>query len=114
MTYSQVAAMLEETELPVAYDHFAEGESPPPPFICYLYPSNRPFGADNIVYHQFHDLHIEVYTDFKDPILEKRVETLLTDHDLFFEKSEVWIEDEKMYEVLYTVVIDVEEESEEP
>ena len=26
--------LLEETGIPFAYDHFAEGESPDPPFIC--------------------------------------------------------------------------------
>ena len=30
--------VLEETGIPFAYDHFAEGESPDPPFICYLLP----------------------------------------------------------------------------
>ena len=32
----KIVRILEEIELPFAYDHFAEGESPEPPFICYL------------------------------------------------------------------------------
>ena len=28
---------MEELSLPIAYDHFAEGESPDPPFICFPY-----------------------------------------------------------------------------
>ena len=32
MTYEQIAEMMEEMELPFAYHHFAEGESPKPPF----------------------------------------------------------------------------------
>ena len=115
MTYTDVVSILEELGLPLAYDHFAEGEAPEPPFICYLYPENIPFGADDTVYFQFHELDIEVYTDLKDPALEKRVETLLSAHELFFQKTETWIEEEKLYEVLYTVIVDVEdEESEEP
>ena len=31
MTYDDVITMLEEAGLPLAYDHFAEGESPDPP-----------------------------------------------------------------------------------
>ena len=27
-------------------DHFAEGESPDPPFICYLFPVSDNFSAD--------------------------------------------------------------------
>ena len=35
MTHEKIVEILEQTGLPVAYDHFAEGESPDPPFICY-------------------------------------------------------------------------------
>lgn len=37
MTHEEVKALVEEMGLPYAYDHFAEGESPDPPFICFLY-----------------------------------------------------------------------------
>ena len=33
MKYEDVMAMLTECNLPFAYDHFAEGESPDPPFL---------------------------------------------------------------------------------
>ena len=112
MTHNEVFEVLEELSLPIAYDHFAEGESPDPPFLCFLYPRNRPTGADNTVYYQLHELDIELYTDAKDPVLEQRVEKLLTEHEMFFHKSEVWIEEEKMYEVLYEVVIDLQYEEE--
>ena len=64
------------------------------------------------MYYQLHELDIELYTDAKDPVLEQRVEKLLTEHEMFFHKSEVWIEEEKMYEVLYEVVIDLQYEDE--
>ena len=112
MTHNEVFEVLEELSLPIAYDHFAEGESPDPPFLCFLYPRNLPTGADNTVYYQLHELDIELYTDAKDPVLEQRVEKLLTEHEMFFHKSEVWIEEEKMYEVLYEVVIDLQYEEE--
>ena len=113
MTHNEVVEMLERLNLPIAYDHFAEGESPDPPFLCFLYPSNVPIGADNTVYYQLHHLDIELYTDAKDPPLEQRVEKLLTEYELFFRKSEVWIEEEKMYEVLYEITIDLQYEDED-
>ena len=100
MTHEEVKALVEEMGLPYAYDHFAEGESPDPPFICFLYPKAENFGADNLVYHHFNRLDIEVYTDYKDPDMEANIEEVLTAHELYYEKSEVWIETEKMYEVL--------------
>ncbi len=112
MTHNEVFELLEELSLPIAYDHFTEGDAPDPPFICFLYPKNIPFGADDTLYYQLHELDIELYTDKKDPPLEARVEKLLTEHELFFHKSEVWIEDEKMYEVLYEVTVDLQYENE--
>ncbi len=101
MNYDEVIDMLEETELPFAYDHFAEGESPEPPFMVFLYPRAENFSADGKVYHSDNILHIELYTDVKDPELEARVEAVLDRHSLFYEKSEVWIDSEKLYEVLF-------------
>jgi len=33
MKYEDVMTMMTECNLPFAYDHFAEGESPDPPFL---------------------------------------------------------------------------------
>ena len=30
----RLVTLLEEMGIPFAYDHFAEGESPAPPFLC--------------------------------------------------------------------------------
>ena len=49
MTHNEIVEMLEETNLPIAYDHFAEGESPDPPFICFLFPGSDNFSADGRV-----------------------------------------------------------------
>ena len=70
MTHNDVFEVLEELSLPIAYDHFAEGESPDPPFICFLYPKNIPMGADNTVYYQLHELDIELYTDENLPLIK--------------------------------------------
>ena len=101
MTHEEVLEMMESIGLPYAYDHFAEGESPDPPFVVFLYPSADNFAADGIVYFAANVLHIELYTDKKDPDSEELVETVLTENGLFFNKSEVWIESERLYEVLY-------------
>ena len=92
MTHEDVMQMLAETEIPFAYDHFAEGESPDPPFICFLFPGSENFAADDVVYMEFSNLSIELYTDEKDPELEDSVEAVLNAHELFWNKSEVWIE----------------------
>lgn len=103
MTYDEIVTMLEEANLPLAYDHFAEGESPDTPFLVFLSPSEEIFGADNISYAAFPEINVELYTDKKHPNLEKKLEEIFKRHDVFYLKSETWIESERLYEVLYQI-----------
>ena len=105
MTHEELLAMLRETDLPIAYDHFAEGESPDPPFLCFICPGSDNFAADGKVWYKINRVNVEFYTDRKDPELEERIETVLDGHGIFYDKSEVWIESERLYEVLYTFEI---------
>ncbi len=105
MTAENVTKMLEEMKLPFAYHHFAEGESPDSPFLVYLYPGADNFAADGVTYFKVNKLHIELYTDYKDIDLEEKVEAVLIGHGLFYDKSEVWISSEKLYEVLYQMEV---------
>ena len=93
--------IMEETGLPFAYHHFAEGEGPAPPFICFLVPGNDNFAADGRAYFKIDQVNVELYTDRKDPALECSVEAVLDGHGIFYRKTEVWIESERLYEVLY-------------
>lgn len=102
MTMEELVAMLQKTGIPFAYDHFAEGESPDPPFICYLLPGSNNFAADGKVYFKINQVRIELYTDSKDLAVERKVEAVLDDSGIFYNKSEVWIQSEKLYEVLYS------------
>lgn len=93
--------IIKDIGLPNAYHHFAEGESPEPPFLIYLLPASDNFSADGRVYFKANEVHIEIYTDYKSPNIEKKVEAVLDEHGIFYNKSEVFIESEKLYEVLY-------------
>ena len=99
--------LLEETGIPFAYDHFAEGEPPDPPFICYLLPQSDNFSADGKVYLKVSSVNIELYTDSKDLSVEQKLEAVLDTHGIFYDKTEVWIESEKLYEVLYSFEMEV-------
>lgn len=103
----KLLCILKELGIPFAYDHFAEGESPVPPFICYLLPGNHNFAADGIAYYKATEVRVELYTDAKSPALERQVEDVLDSHGIFYLKTEVWIESEKLYEVLYSFELEV-------
>ena len=106
----EMISILNEIGLPFAYDHFAEGESPEPPFAVYLTPENDNFSADGTAFYKKKVIHLEVYTEIKDPALERKIEAVLIRHGLFFGKSEVWIPDEKLYEVLFIFEMEDEED----
>lgn len=103
----ELVKIIEEMDIPFAYDHFAEGESPAPPFLCYLLPGSDNFAADGRVYYKMSEVRIELYTDFKDVSLEEKVTAVLDNHGIFYEQSEVWIEEEKLYEVAFEFAMPV-------
>ena len=98
----RLISIIKETGIPYAYDHFAEGEAPDPPFLCYLLPGSDNFSADGKVYHKISEVRLELYTDFKDLSSEQQVETALDAAGIFYNKTGTWIDSEKLYEVLYS------------
>ena len=101
----ELVQMIAEMGIPFAYDHFAEGESPEPPFLCYLIPGSDHFSADGRVYHKINQVHIELYTDSKDPAVEEKVTAVLDEHGIFYDQTETWIDSEKLYEILFSFEI---------
>ena len=98
----KLTAILNTIGIPYAYDHFAEGESPKPPFLCYLLPGSSNFSADGKVYHRISEVRLELYTDYKDLASEQKVEDAFDAAGIFYNKTETWIDGEKLYEVLYS------------
>ena len=103
--------ILKSACFPYAYDHFAEGEAPDPPFVCYLLPGSDNFSADGKVYYRISEARVELYTDQKDFAAEGKLEDALDACGIFYEKSETWIDSEKLYEVLYVFAMPIGEES---
>ena len=52
-------------------------------------------------------MNIELYTDSKDLAVEQKLEAVLDIQGIFYDKTEVWIESEKLYEVLYSFELEV-------
>lgn len=94
--------ILEQLEIPVAYDHFNQATTPP--FIAFRRYSQDNFGADDIVYEKINNYYVYLCTEYKDVELEERLEELLTDNGIFFNvESEDYIDTEKMYQIIYTI-----------
>ena len=107
MTPQQVNIMLETIGVPVAYYQFKESTGQQPPFVCFFYGNSNDVIADNSNYVKVERLFVELYTDEKNPELEEELEAVLDQHGIFYNKTEVWIESEKLYEVLYSFETEV-------
>ena len=105
MNVEGIESMLDEIGVEYRYHHFEENEAVNPPFICWTMPGNNNFAADGKVYAKAIELDIELYTDQKDMLLEEKVEQVLEEHEIYWKKTEAYIESENMYEVLYEMEV---------
>lgn len=108
MTLPELYQALVSTGLPVAYDHFDDTEdnpAPAPPFIVYLFSGSNDLIADNRNYVDVGNFQVELYTAKKDLLREKLVQDLLKSLELPYSKSEIWLESERMYQIIYEIQI---------
>lgn len=101
MTLEQLTALLLTLGIPVAYSHFDHPQKPP--FAVFYLLEDENMSADDGVYFTDSRFNVELYTRRKDPALERRVQRLLRDNGLYWEKAESFIESEGVYEVLYQI-----------
>ena len=76
-----------------------------PPFLLFLSPGENTFSADNLAYFSCKQLDLELYTDKKLPELEEQVEAVLAQHEIYYTKTELFIDSEELYEVLYEMEV---------
>ena len=101
MDEATLFTLLKTIGLPVAYHHFT---SPPtPPYIVYLFSYSANFGADNKVHGKVNNYQVELYTKTKDPAAEALLEGLFDANDIYWDKTETYIDSEGLYQVLYEI-----------
>lgn len=103
MTHNELFAELKTLGLPVAYYEFDEPVTPP--YIAFYFSSSNDLMADNQNYAEISEYRIELYTDKKDLATEKLVQDKLKELKLPYSKLEEKIEEEKLYQVIYTIQI---------
>ena len=89
--------------IPFAYDHFAEGAAPEPPFICYLVYGSNNMCADDSVFLKVERVYVELYTDKKDPVTEAALEVALAPY--CWDKTETYIESERLFQITYGIEV---------
>ena len=111
MTYKEVATMINSIGIPYAYYQFPDGTAQACPFICFFFSDSNDLAAENTNYQKIRTLNVELYTDNKDFALEETVETVLNSNGLVYDRSESYLDSERMFMVVYTTDILITEEN---
>ena len=72
---------------------------------CPRLPNSNNFAADGTVYKAGTALDIELYTEKKDLATEKRLEDVLNNKIGFYNKMEMLVISEKMYQIIYSMEV---------
>lgn len=103
MTFKDINTMIQSIGLPSNYYQWPVKKAPALPYILFYYPSREDFKADNTNYAKFTQLNIEFYSENKDFEMEAKIEEILEENDLYYDKEEQYIDTDEMYEVLYVI-----------
>lgn len=101
MSGENLKRQLESSGLPVTWRAWPIGCAPELPWVAYYFSRSDNFMADGIVYAQSSRYMVELYCRRKDPEAEARLEAALS--PFAWEKSEVWLPEEKMLMILYEI-----------
>lgn len=93
--------VLEEVDIPVAYDHFDRKDPQMPPFLCYIETGSNETVADGVTYAVFPEVRVELYAARRDLELEKRVEDALTGAQLAWHRETDYLGGENMQMTTY-------------
>lgn len=106
-TLDDLIQLLKSTDIPIFYHHYksVNGENAPIPFITYVLPSTNNFMADNAVYQEIQDVDIEVYTKSRDKETQNKIKKVLTDNEIPYNVTTLYIEKEKVFQTVYEVTI---------
>ena len=111
MRISEIKSMLAETGLPVTYEAWQEHGVPQLPYIVWIMPNSDNFKADDRVYKEVEELHVELYTMRREFGTEQVVEAVLNAHGIVWEKQSVRIDAENENETIYTAEVLIEPEA---
>lgn len=89
----------------LAYRFWQPGQVPKLPYCVYYERKSDNFKADNKVYRKGSKVIVELYTKNKSVRDEAYLESFLDNHDMPWDKTEQYIDDEELYMVYYEINI---------
>lgn len=103
MTLEQLYQLLISSGIKFAYHHW---DKPPPfPYGVYLLAYTRNLPADGAAYQKINHYQVELYSIKKEPEAEMMLENTFDASGIFYDKTEEYIESEKIYQIIYEIEV---------
>ncbi|WP_027410368.1 hypothetical protein [Anoxybacteroides tepidamans] len=103
MTQVELFQALKSVGYPIAYGSFTDPVTPP--FITYQFVNSNDLIADNTNYVSIENFQVELYTAKKDLTTEQKIQDKLKELGLPYRKFEAYIDEEKLYQIVYEIQI---------
>ena len=99
MSLAELHQLMLTLEIPVAYDHFQTEQKPP--FIAYRVLTENFNTADSKTALRTANIELSYCTELRNIPFERRIEQLLEDSGLTFDKSFLYLNSQSMYQIDY-------------
>lgn len=100
-----IESLLDKIGLPYAYYSFNASKKKPtqPPYLVYVFTGTKNIKADNKVRFKVDTYRLELYTNEKSPAVEEKIESVLDDYSIPWDKDEIYIDDQSLFEIKYLI-----------
>lgn len=89
----------------VAYEAFPNDIAPELPYIAWTEEGTSNFGADGLVYHEIHNIVVELYSKTRDLTTEAAIENAFANNGIYWDKDIDFVADENTYVTTYNISI---------
>ena len=105
LKYSEIESVFNENEINI-FEYVDEtNEDISLPLIVYIAQDGTGFEADSVNYIKFLDVAIVVIDETMNFELQRKIEKLFYDNEVYFEKNISFSEEERLYSVTYTIQV---------
>lgn len=99
MTLNSLKNELEKLNIPIAYSHFKDVQYPP--FCTYSVNNEDNVTADGKTAITVFSTRVDLCTEHRNFTLENELEVIFAQNSITFEKTILWIDSEKMFQITY-------------
>lgn len=97
--------LLSKTGYPVAYHDYKESGLPSAPYLCFYANQSDNVAADNMVHYKIRKYNVELYCGGDRMEAQQKVEAVLDDNSIFYNKAESYVEELGLYMIIYDITL---------